>query len=233
MAMTKDDLKKLAAAKAAEQVRSGMALGLGTGSTAKHFINMVGEKYKSGELTDLVAIATSVRSVELARSWGIPLVSFDTHPVLDLAVDGTDEIDPQLNLIKGRGAAMLWEKVVATAAKRFIIISDDSKNVTILGSLAPVPVEVIPFAADAVRPYLEGLGCEAILRQNDHGEAVRTDENNVIFDCRFDSIDDPQRLDQLIKQRTGVVEHGLFIDMATSAIIAGNGEITVVSRETE
>ena len=218
--MTKDELKKEAAEQAAELVQSGMALGLGTGSTAVHMVNAVGRKYQAGELTDLACIPTSEATAALARTWGLPLVDFTTHPVLDLVIDGADEIDPQLNVIKGLGGALLREKIVAIAGKKMVIISDDSKVSTGLGLLSPVPVEVIPFAIEAVTPFLQSLGAKTVLRQKE-GTAFYTDEKNFIVDCYFDEIGDPAALGQAMNLRPGIVEHGLFLGMASLAFVAG------------
>lgn len=225
----KDQLKKDAAEQAAQLIQSGMALGLGTGSTAAHLVNAIGRRYKAGELTNIACIPTSSATADLATSWGLPLTDFKANPVLDLVIDGADEIDPNLNVIKGLGAALLWEKVVATAGKQFIIISDDSKNVTQLGELAPVPVEVIPFAVDAVAPFLESLGARPVLRQKD-GQTVRTDENNIILDAHFGIIKDPQATANALSLRPGIVEHGLFLNMATQAFIASTVGVTHLTK---
>ena len=220
----KDQLKQEAAAAAAELVQSGMAVGLGTGSTAAHLVNVLGKKFQNGDLTEIVCIPTSSATAEQAKGWGLPLTTFKDHPTLDIVIDGADEIDPQLNVIKGLGAALLWEKVVANTTNQFVIISDDSKIVTNLGELAPVPVEVIPFALDTVAPFLESLGANPILREK-NGEVVRTDENNVILDAHFGVMDDPHQLAQAMSLRPGIVEHGLFLNMATQAFIASEGGI--------
>ena len=221
-----DDLKKQAALKAVEFVRSGMVVGLGTGSTAVHATRAIGEMLTDGRLQNILAIPTSEATARQAQEVGIPLTSLNQHPKVDITIDGADEIDPHLNLIKGLGGALLREKIVATASQRLIIVADDSKQVSQLGSRAPVPVEVIPFAQEPVRHFLQSLGANAILRQQ-KGTPFITDENNIILDCHFPPIADPLKLAQTIRQQPGVVEHGLFLNMATDAIIASPQGIEV------
>ena len=221
-----DDLKKQAALKAVEFVRSGMVVGLGTGSTAVHATRAIGDMLADGRLQNIFAIPTSEATARQAQEVGIPLTSFNQHPKVDITIDGADEIDPHLNLIKGLGGALLREKIVAAASQRLIIVADDSKRVSQLGSRAPVPVEVIPFAQELVRRFLQSLGANTILRQQ-KGIPFITDENNIILDCRFPPIADPLKLAQTIRQQPGVVEHGLFFNMATGAIIASPQGIEV------
>lgn len=217
-------LKRQAAEMAANQVRSGMVVGLGTGSTAVFAVRHVAALLAAGTLRDIVAIPTSVETAHEAERLGIPLGTLDDHPVIDLAIDGADEIDPQLNLIKGLGGALLREKVVAAAARRFIVVADDRKCVDQLGTRAPVPVEVIRFARRPVADYLASLGAQVAERQ-DGGKPYVTDEGNIILDCRFEGIARPHELAQQIRSQPGVVEHGLFLGMATEALVAGEGGV--------
>ena len=222
--MSLDDLKQRAALKAVEFVQSGMIVGLGTGSTAVHATRAIGEMLADGRLHHIVVIPTSQTTRQQAQRSGIPLTTLNEHPQVDITIDGADEIDPRLNLIKGLGGALLREKIVAVASKRVIIIADDSKRVSQLGSHAPVPVEVIPFAQQTVRHYLQSLGANVSLRQQNDQPFI-TDENNIILDCHFGTIAEPPQLAQAIRQQPGVVEHGLFLGLATDAIIASATEI--------
>jgi ribose 5-phosphate isomerase A len=214
--MSLDDLKRQAALKAVEFVQSGMIVGLGTGSTAVHATHAIGEMLADGRLHHILAIPTSQTTAQQAQQAGIPLTTFNEHPEVDITIDGADEIDPHLNLIKGLGGALLREKIVAVASQRVIIISDERKRVSQLGSRAPVPVEVIRFAQQPVTHYLQSLGARVVLRQT-NDETFITDEGNIILDCHFGPINEPQQLAQAIRQRPGVVEHGLFLNLATMA----------------
>lgn len=219
--MSAEQLKKQAAEKAVEQVKSGMVLGLGTGSSAKYAVIKIGQLWQAGILTDIVGIPTSEATAALARQYGIPLVSLADYPVVDLAIDGADEIDPNLNLIKGLGGALLREKMIESVTKYFIVVADSSKLVKKLGTRSPVPVEVTQFGWQHQARWLEGLGCRPVLRGGQARPYV-TDNGNYILDCTFpNGIDDPAGLDALLHARTGVVEHGLFLGMAAEAIVAG------------
>ena len=222
-----DTWKRLAGEAAAQFIEDGMVLGLGTGTTATQMIYAVGRRIQEG-LSITGAVATSQASEELARKLGIPLTDLDTHPVLDLAIDGADEIDGQLRLIKGGGGALLREKVVASAARRFIVIGDATKQVAQLGRNTPLPVEVVPFAATPVSKHLEALGATVRLRRS--GDSVFFTENcNIILDCFFaDGITDPTELDSRIHRIVGVVETGLFLHMAERAIIGGPEGVKVL-----
>lgn len=215
-----DSWKQLAGETAARLVEDGMVLGIGTGSTAAYLIYALAQRIQAG-LHIVGAVPTSEATTELAGNLGIPLSNLDTHPELDLAIDGADEIDDQLRLIKGGGGALLREKIVASAARRFIIIADVTKQVAQLGLKMPLPVEVIPFATTPVRKRLEALGASVRLRQL-AGQTFITDNSNVIFDCTFPGgITDPLRLDASIRSIVGVVETGLFLNMTEQAIIGG------------
>ena len=227
--MNVDDLKRQAALKAVEFVQSDMIVGLGTGSTAVHAIRAIGEMLAQGRLHQILAIPTSHISAQEAQRCGIPLTTLTAHSQVDITIDGTDEIDPHLNLIKGLGGALLREKIVAVASQQVIIIADDSKRVEQLGSHAPVPVEVIPFAQAPVRHHLQSLRANVVLRLKNN-EPFITDEGNIILDCHFGPITDPLWLAQAIRQQPGVVEHGLFLGIATDAIIASSQGIEILSR---
>ena len=226
-----DDLKRQAAEKAVEFVKSGMVVGLGTGSTAVYAVNAIGQMLLDGTLHDIRAIPTSEATAGNAQKWGIPLTTFSACPVIDVTIDGADEVAPNLDVMKGLGGALLREKIVAAASKRFIIVADDSKRVTRLGTKAPVPVEVIPFAQKPVTDFLESLGGRPVLRQQD-GQPYLTDEKNIILDCFFDGgIENAPGLAQTLSGQPGVVEHGLFLGMAKQAIFAGLNGIEIVERD--
>ena len=223
-----NDREKEAAARASLQfVKDGQVVGLGTGSTAAYFIKLLGEKVKNG--LRVRGIPTSDRSEELARSLGIPLITLDDCQEIDVTVDGADEVDPELRLIKGGGGAALREKIVASATKNLVIVADASKQVARLGKF-PLPVEVIRFAQALVVKRIEALGAEVELRKNADGSPYVTDENNHILDCRFGEIGDPDRLAQQLSEMPGVVEHGLFIGMASVVLFARGSEIVELKR---
>jgi ribose 5-phosphate isomerase A len=217
--MTNDALKREAARQAAAMVTDGMAVGLGTGSTAAFFIDCLIEKAKAG--LAIVCIPTSERSAAQARDGGLVLVDFDTHPTLDLTVDGADEISRTgLNLIKGLGGALLREKIVAAASRRLVIIADDSKLVDTLGVRTVVPVEVTRFGWHATAAHLRGAGAALTQRLAADGAPYITDGGNFILDAKFPSIPDPAALSARLIAIPGVVETGLFVSMAEQAIIA-------------
>jgi len=211
--------KRAAAERALEWVESGMVVGLGTGSTAVWAIRGLGERLADGRLRDIVAIPTSEASATEARAVGIPLVTFDDHTTIDLTVDGADEVDPALNLIKGYGGALLREKVVAQATRREVIVVDDSKPSGRLGTRCHVPVEVLRFACATERAFLESLGATVVLRPDGVGPFV-TDEGNWILDAAFGPIADPEGLAAALVARAGVVEHGLFLGLTADVLIA-------------
>ena len=211
-------LKLHAAQRALQLVESGMTLGLGSGSTATLWIKLVGEQVRDHGLR-IRAIASSEDSERLGRSYGIPFVSFEECRSLDLTVDGADEVAPKLALIKGGGGKLLREKIVASASKRFVVVADESKQVEKLGRF-PLPVEVIPMAASLVGDALRDLGFTPTVRVNADGTRYITDEGNLILDCSGLLIEDPERLAAKIDSVVGVVEHGLFLNMANLALIA-------------
>jgi len=215
-----DTWKHLAGEAAAKLIEEGMVIGLGSGSTAAHMIHGLARRIQEG-LRIVGGVPTSQATAQLASSLGIPLTNLDTHPKLDLAIDGADEIDDQLHLIKGGGGALLREKIVASVAQRFIVIGDVNKQVQVLGLRTPLPVEVIPFAETPVRKRLEDLGAVVKVRQR-RDQVYLTDNGNVILDCLFtNGIPDPSNLEPRIKQIVGVVETGLFLHMAEQVIIGG------------
>lgn len=224
-------LKRQAAAHALEFVESGMVLGLGTGSTVAHFLVLLGKKLEQGDLTRVSGVPSSVRTGREARQAGIPLVSLADHPHLDLTVDGADEVSPALDLIKGMGGALLREKMVAQASERFVIIADAGKSVDRLGTLSPLPVEVVDWGWSGHVTFLEGVGAEVITRRLDDGPPFKSDNGNIILDCRFPyGIDDPAHLEESLRNRAGVVVTGLFLGMATDAIMAGPNGLDVRRR---
>jgi len=223
-----NDQEKEAAARASLQfVRDGQVVGLGTGSTAAYFIRLLGEEVKKG--LRIRGIPTSTRSQELAQSLGIPLTTLDECQEIAVTVDGADEVDPQLRLIKGGGGALLREKIVASATRQFVIVADASKQVARLGKF-PLPVEVIRFAQALVAKRIAALGADVQLRTSPDGQPYVTDENNHILDCHFGEIRDPDRLAHELSDTPGVVEHGLFIDMASVALFARGTEIIQLTR---
>jgi ribose 5-phosphate isomerase A len=226
----KSDQEKEVAAKASLQfVRDGQIVGLGSGSTAAHFIRLLGELVRNG--LRIRGIPTSEHSRQQAASLGIPLTTLDECPEIDVTVDGADEVDPQLRLIKGGGGALLREKIVASATRKQVIIVDESKRVPVLGRF-PLPVEVIKFAQTVVTKKIEALGAAVSLRRTPDGEPYLTDENNHILDCRFGQILDVEGLSRQLGDMPGVVEHGLFIGMASVVLVAsGDGIVELTARE--
>jgi ribose 5-phosphate isomerase A len=234
--MTADQWKQQAAERALELVQDGMTLGLGSGSTAARFVDLVGRKVKEG--MKLRCVPTSEATRVQAERLGITLVSLDDQPFLDLTIDGADELDDELRLIKGGGGALLREKIVATASSRMVVIADASKRVGALGKF-PLPVEAVRFGLAATRNMLEVLasdaGCtgEVRLRLKADGQPFETDSGNCILDCAFGRIDDPEALDEALKLIPGVVESGLFLGIADAAIIAGPDGVVVIERDEE
>ena len=232
--MSADDWKRQAAERAMTYVEPGMKLGLGTGSTAAKFVDLLGAKVKGG--LDVICVPTSEATRAQAASLGIKLSTLDETPFLDLTVDGADEIDGDLRLIKGGGGALLREKIVAVASQRVIIIADHTKRVEALGKF-PLPVEVVQFGLAATRDMIESLsadcGCEGaiVLRTAAGGKPFVTDNGNYILDCAFGEIEDPDALDDALRLIPGVVENGLFIGIADLGIISGPLGVEVLSNE--
>jgi ribose 5-phosphate isomerase A len=212
--------KLLAGHAALRFIENDMLVVLCSGSTATEFILALGEAMKKGRLKGVRGIPTSNKSEELARSLGIPIVTFAQHQRTNVCVDGADEIAPGLQLIKGLGGALLREKIVAQSSDKFIIVADSGKEVSMLGTQCPLPVEVTIFGHETQPAFFKSLGAEATLRTNPDGTPYITDNGNYIFHCRFTSIPDPVALEQKLKQRAGVVETGFFLDIAKVAIIA-------------
>lgn len=232
--MSQDALKAAAAERALAFVEPGMRLGLGTGSTAAKFVDALGREVAAG--LDVVCVATSEATQVHAERLGIRMSTLDETPFLDLTVDGADEIDGELRLIKGGGGALLREKIVATASGRMIVVADASKKVATLGAY-PLPLEVIPFGLTATRNMVMALaadvGCEGeiLLRVWPSGEPFISDGGNLILDCHFSRIDEPEDLDEALKLIPGVVENGLFLGIADLAIIAGEDGLTLLGAE--
>jgi ribose 5-phosphate isomerase A len=226
--------KQQAAERALDYLSDGMRVGLGTGTTAARFVDLVGARVKAG--LRLVGVPTSEATRMQAERLGIPLSTLDETPFLDLTVDGADELDGELRLIKGGGGALLREKIVATASERMIVIADASKRVQTLGAY-PLPVEVVRFGLAATRNMVEVLAAEAgcqggiLLRVSDDGRPFITDSGNFILDCAFGQIIDPEALDEALKLVPGVVENGLFLGIADMAIVAGPDGVSVFERD--
>ncbi len=224
-----EEYKRLAAIEAVDAIESGMMLGLGTGSTANYAIEEIGRRIADGRLSNLHGIPSSVRTESLARTYNIPLMTFDDCQSLDISIDGADEIDAKLRLIKGGGGALLREKVIAQATKRFIVIADESKLSSVLGEKWALPVEVVPFAWRTEAKYVESIGAFAQLRIDSDRKPLMTDQHNYLLDCNFGLIENPESIAFLLSSRAGIVEHGLFIGLATEAIIAGASGIRHIS----
>ncbi len=211
------DPKQVAGEYAATLVRSGQVVGLGTGSTAVHAVRALGRRRKSEGL-DLFGIPTSLETEREARSLGIPITTLEEHPKVDITIDGADEVDPNLTLIKGRGGALLREKIVAQATRREVIICDPSKVVAKLGVKTPLPVEVLRFGWMTTRAHLERLKAKARMREKD-GSPFVSDNGNYIIDCQFRAIADPEQLEEDINTIAGVVENGLFVKLAHLVVV--------------
>ena len=222
------DLKELAAAEAVKYVEDGMVVGLGSGSTASIAIRLIGDKVK-GEGLEILGVPTSTASDLLGRAVGIKVVDLDDHPTVDLTIDGADEVDPKLNLIKGLGGALVREKIVAAASSVEIIVADDSKLVDYLGQKAPLPVEIVRFSYKTTTRRLSALGCRPILRMVDNAPFT-TDNGNYILDCRFARIDGPAAMESTINNIPGVVDNGLFVGMADKAMIASKNGVRIMER---
>lgn len=225
----RDLAKKAAGVKAASFVEEGMLVGLGTGSTTAHALIELGRRVREEGL-NIVGTATSYAAEMLARQQGISLISLDDIHSLDIALDGADEVDPNFNLIKGRGAAQTREKIVESLATEFVVLVDESKMVDRLGTKFPVPVEILPMAHGPVERALRRLGGEPELRLGERKDGpVVTDQGFWILDCRFDGIDDPEDLDIAIKLIPGVLDHGLFIGMATRVVVGKADGVDVLT----
>jgi ribose 5-phosphate isomerase A len=207
-----------------------MVLGLGTGSTTRYALEDIGSRLKTGKLQDILGIPSSLQTEKIAGELGIPLTNFDEHQEIDLTIDGADEVDPELNLIKGGGGALLREKILAQSSRRNVIIVDEYKLSPKLGTHFALPVEVIPFAWKPEANYISSLGGKISLRKNNEGSVYTTDQNNFILDCKFGPISDLKDLALKLSQRAGIVEHGLFLGLATEVIVATENEIRHLKR---
>ena len=206
-------------------VRSGMTVGLGTGSTAAVAVRRLAQSLRTGELTGISTVATSRAVREEAARLGLPLLDDDLPRDIDLTIDGADEVDPRLDLIKGGGGALLREKIVAQASRREVIIVDESKLSPRLGTRRSLPVEVLPFAWRSQSRFLEQLGAEVAVRRFADGSEYRTDQGGLILDCSFGPIEDPRALARELEERAGIVEHGLFLGLATLVVVGGPGGV--------
>jgi ribose 5-phosphate isomerase A len=218
--------KKAAAEKAVEMIKDGMVVGLGTGSTAQYAIEAVGRRVADG--LDVRAVATSVNTEMEAARAGIDVIDIGDAGIIDITIDGADEVDPALDLVKGMGGALLREKLVASYSKQEVIVVDDSKLVRLLGTRSPLPIEVVPFGHRRTRETLRELGCEPTIKGG--AEPAFTDNGNVIYHCAFAGIDDAYTLEDALHRIPGVVETGLFLGLATKVVVAGEKGIEVIDR---
>jgi ribose 5-phosphate isomerase A len=225
--MAHDQEKEAVARASLRFVRDGDIVGLGSGSTAAYAVRLLGERVRAG--LKIRGIPTSSQTRELATSLGVPLTTFDEVQEIDVTIDGADEVDPQLCLTKGGGGALLREKIVASASRQVVIIADSSKQVPMLGKF-PLPIEVIAFAQLLVKKRMEALGASVKLRQS-NGSPFVTDEGHHILDCSFGQIPDPPALARRLSDMPGIVEHGLFINMASVVLIARGQEVTELRRD--
>jgi len=228
--MSNDARKKAAAERAVEFIQSNTIVGLGHGSTTAFAIERLATLLQTGVLKNITAIPCSLEVEAHAKRLGIPLTSLEEHPVIDLTIDGADEVDPQMNLIKGGGGALLREKVVACASQREIIIVDGSKLSPHLGTRFALPIEVVPFAWAVEKRFIEGLGAQVTLREGEV-HPFKTDQGNFILDCQFNPIDDAEKLAERLNARAGIVEHGLFIGLATDLVVADDDGVRHYTRE--
>ena len=223
-----DQLKMAAAESAVAQVTDGLIVGLGSGSTAAFAVDILGRRVREG--LRIVGIPTSERTAAQARALGIPLSNLEDHPQVDITIDGADEVEQKhLDLIKGRGGALLREKIIATASKKLVIIVHSEKVVTRLGVKDPVPIEIVPFGWQATALRLSTLGAKPLLRRNADGAPYRTDGGNYIVDCTFEKIDPADSLARNIDHVVGVVEHGLFVGLTSEVHVAGAGGVRILS----
>jgi len=224
-----DALKRAAAERAVDYIEDGMILGLGTGSTARHVLQVIANRRERGELRNIRGVPTSRATFDLATELGIPLTTLDEQPRLHLAIDGADEVDPRLNLIKGMGGALLWEKIVESHARHLIIVVDESKLVDVLCRHVPVPVEVVQFAWTTHLHFMRDIGGKPELRKTAQGEPFITDSGNYIIDCAFErGLSDPEKIEREFRKRPGVVESGLFLGMVESVVVAAESGVRVM-----
>ncbi len=225
-----DTYKKQAAIKSLDYVKSGMILGLGSGSTVFFMLRELGKRIREGELKSIVGIPSSKQTERFAQEFGIHLSNMDKYPQIDLTIDGADEVDRDLNLIKGGGGALLREKILAQSSERFLVAVDETKLVNELGKKSPIPVEVVPFGYLASKKYLETIGHQVTIRTNKNGAVFKTDQGNFILDFHASGNLDYYELSSILKYRAGIVEHGLFLGMADEVIIAGKKGVTCLKK---
>lgn len=224
------EFKTQAAKEAVTFLKSGMVVGLGTGSTATIAIKIISQLLQAEALEDIFGIPSSVKTARLAQELGIPLTNLEEHPEIDVTIDGADEVDPELNLIKGGGGALLKEKILAQASKEVIIVVDESKLSPKLGTKWALPVEVLPFAWKTEAFFLESLGAAAAIRKLSDETLYKTDQGNLIIDANFGEIQQPDVLAQKLQERAGIIEHGLFIGLASMVISAGKSGIQKLTK---
>ena len=224
----RERMKQLACQRAAQEVQHGMVLGLGTGSTVYYFLQELGRMVREG--LRITGVPTSVQTTQLATQLAIPLTTLDDYPHLDLAVDGADEVDDDLNLVKGAGGALLREKIVAASATRFLVVVDNSKVVHQLGERYPVPIEVVPFGSTPATRALAGLGARVTLRRGADGQTWVSDNGNYILDCHFGPIADAVALQQQLLAIPAVIDSGLFIGMTDTVLIGHNDGVRQLDR---
>jgi len=227
--LEKEDLKKLAGEKAVEYIKDDMIVGLGTGSTVEYTLRKLGQLVREG--LEIQGIPTSVHTQRIAKEENIPLTTLEEHPDIDVTIDGADEVDSNLNLIKGGGGALTREKIIAFNSKKVIIIVDDSKIVKCLGIDFPLPVEVTKFGWTSTKKTLESFGCNVELRKVMGDEPFITDNGNYILDCEFERIEDPVQMEIDINLIPGVVENGLFIGLVDKVIVGGKQGVLTLEKE--
>lgn len=225
-----EKFKRLSAKEAISFIKSGMVIGLGTGSTVKYAVEFLGEMIREGTIKDIVGIPSSRETEKISIEKGIPLGTLKDNPEIDITIDGADEVDPQLNLIKGGGGALLREKIIAQASKRNIIIVDESKLSQQLCTRFYLPVEVIPFGFGSEERFLKNLGAEVRLRLNKENKPFETDQGNFILECNFGPIEDLKELSRILDERAGIMAHGLFLGLATDIIVAGKKGLRHIKR---
>jgi ribose 5-phosphate isomerase A len=225
-----DSYKKQAAEKAVEFLENGMIVGLGSGTTAQFALHRIGELIASNQLSKIIGIPSSRQTSRIAQRLEIPLGEINDYPVIDVTIDGADEVDPQLNLIKGGGGALLREKIIIQASKRVIIIVDENKMSSGLGKKWPVPIEVLPFSWKCEARFLSSLGAEVSLRQSASGKLFKSDQNNYILDVNFGQIKHLEELVKKLNQRAGIIGHGIFLELVTDIIVAGKKGISHLKR---
>ena len=225
-----DRLKQQAACRGVDLIEPGMVVGLGSGSTVRFALEEIGNRIATHVLRDIVGIPSSSQTEQLARELGIPLTTLDQQPEIDLTIDGADEVAPDLGLIKGGGGALLREKVIMETSRTNIIIVDENKLSPALGTKWPVPVEVLPLARQPVWNFLVSLGARVDSRENEDGTSFLTDQQNIILDAHFGPIADPPQLAARLSGRAGIIEHGLFLNMASEIIAAGKNGVQRIGK---